>query len=117
MGVVFKGGTSGRRDMDFSAPTPLKGVSQPVLMTETHGAVPGNIHLQAEKFRPHTPQTATPDFMPTGGAISIRNDDGTLSKPSTPDIMQQDTLSLGPDTGDESVFKGAPNTGTKGGPA
>ena len=110
MAVVFKGGTSGNRD-DHSAPTPLKGIAQPVLTTETHEAVPANIHLKAANPSVHQDhyQHRTPDFMPTCGEHS---DPLASSDPST-DVMDPGATT----GGDESVFKGAPSTGTKGGPA
>lgn len=102
MGVVFKGGTSGNRQ-DYLAPTPSSGASQPIQKTETHGATPSTVHFQAHHFATKTHQEqATPDFMPTGGTEARGTD---LADPGA---------TTG---GDESVFKGAPNTGTKGGPA
>jgi hypothetical protein len=106
MAVTFKGGTSGNRGMDFSPPVPGAGSPQPIQFTETSGPVPSSIHLQAETFRPNMPQTATRDFMPTGG-----------TEASGSDLEDQTATSIGPTSGDESVFKGSPNDGLKGGPA
>jgi hypothetical protein len=105
MPVVFKGGTSGNRE-DALPPVPSSGSAQPVLNTETSGPIASTVNLFAGNFRPHA-QTRTPDFMPTGG---------TIPKGSS-DIQQQDVVGLGPNSGDESVFKGAPSSGTSGGPA
>ena len=107
MGVIMKGGTSGNRQ-DSLAPVPSSGVSQPVLRSERHEPVSPSIHLQAEnpKGHPNHFQSQTPDFMPTEGAVTVPNGDGTLSNPSTSDVMQQDVKGLGPDSGDHRVFRG-----------
>lgn len=66
MTVVMKGGASGNRQ-DGIASMPSGG-SQPVLDTSTSGKESSTVHLNSYKFRKHA-QTATPDFMPTGGTI------------------------------------------------
>jgi hypothetical protein len=68
MGVTFTGGPSGNRE-SASPPVPSSGNAQPVLRTETSGAVPSTVHFQAQEFRRDHYQQATPDFMPTGGTI------------------------------------------------
>ena len=83
MSVVFKGGTSGNRE-DHAAPTPLTGKSQPVLTTETHGAVPSNIHFDSD-------HTETASFMPTGATIQGPQ---ATSDPST-DLMDPDATTGG----------------------
>jgi len=88
MVVVFKGGTSGNRQ-DALPPTPSSGNAQPVLRTETSGAVPSTIHLQAENFEQSHYQQATPDFMPTGGTIPE----------GSSDICQQDIENISPQRG------------------
>lgn len=104
MGVVFKGGSSGSRNADFTPPGP-DGASIPIQRTETSGPIASTVRLQAETFRPNMPQTATPDFMPTGGTDAAGDD-----------LEDQSATNIGPTSGDESVFKGAPNTGMSGGP-
>lgn len=101
MGVVFKGGTSGNRQ-DALPPVPNSGYAQPVLDTDTSGPIPSSILFP--KARPHRGgQDATPDFMPTG---------------CRPEDSGTDCYDPGATTGgNESVFRGSPNTGTKGGPA
>jgi len=101
MGVVFKGGPSGMRQ-DYLPPVPSSGAKQPVQDTSTSGPEPSTVHFQAKEFERRHYQTATPDFLPTGGTEATGTD---LADP---------TATMG---GDESVFKGAPDTGTKGGPA
>ena len=121
MSVNMKGaGVSGMRSGNFAAPVPSSGSAQPVLDTSTSGPVPSSIHFQADRSSnpdPNDPADiltqSTPDFMPTGATHS----DPNATRSSTSDISQQDIGGLGPSTGDESVFKGAPNDGLKGGPA
>ena len=64
---------------------------------------------------PDLPQTATPDFLPVAGAIAHKVGNGTLTLPTTPDVLQQDIIGIegkNPLTsGDREVFRGAPNTG------
>lgn len=68
-------------NVDGNPPVPDSGTAQPVLTTETSGAVPSNIHFQAEAFsnKKYTFEQATPGFMPTGGMIP----DGS------PDVQEQ----------------------------
>ena len=76
MAVRFSGGNSGSRGKDFSPPVPSSGSAQPVLRTETSGAVPASIKLESEGQRQHRHgQDATPDFMPTGGTIPTGSSD------------------------------------------
>lgn len=103
MPVIFKGGTSGNRE-DYTPPVPSSGTPQPVLNTATNGPYASTINLQSENFKPH-PQTRTADWMPTGGTIPESSCD--VSDPTC----------NGYDTNDTAIFKGAPNTGMKGGPA
>ena len=88
MAVVFKGGTSGNRE-DHRAPTPA-GASQPVLMTETHGPVPSEVHFQAQSYERSHASFATPDFMPTGGTIpggtDIEDPGATASSKGVPNL-------------------------------
>lgn len=121
MTVNFKGGTSGSVGKDFLPSVPSSGTPQPILRTETHEAVPSTIHLQAEnpKAHPDHYQSRTPDFMPTCGTTSTMNPDGTMGHYPSPDVSQDDIRNL-PDTTSAlfpEYFKGAPNDGTKGGPA
>lgn len=107
MGVVMKGGNSGCRE-DYLAPVPSSGSSQPVLDTSTKGAVPSTVNFSGGPFpNEKAPNVAIENerasFMPTGGTIPEGSTD-----------IQDPGASTG---GDESVFRGAPNTGTKGGPA
>ena len=102
MSVVMKGGTSGCR-MDYLPPVPGSGAAQPVLDTATSGSVPGTVHLQAQSFEREHASSATPDFLPTGATF-----------PETGTDIADPTATTG---GDASIFRGAPNTGTKGGPA
>ena len=101
MSVRFTGGNSGNRE-DASPPVPSSGFSIPVRNTETFGSVPSSVKFQATdpKAYPDHYQAHTPDFLPTGGT------DATGS-----DLEQQDITGLGPNSGDQSVFRGAPNTG------
>lgn len=101
MTVVFKGGTSGNR-ADALPPVPSSGYSQPVLDTDTSGAIPSSIQFPNARPQRHG-QDRTADFMPTGCDVP---ESGT-------DICDP-TATTG---GDPSVFKGSPNTGVKGGPA
>ena len=109
MAVVFKGGSSGNRG-DYGAPTPDTGAPQPILRTQTSGQEPANVHFQAASFsvKVDPEETATPDFMPTGGTFPE----------SSSDICQQDIegIAYSETSGDRTIFRGAPNTGTKGGP-
>ncbi len=66
MAVKFSGGNSGSPGKDYSPPVPASGSEQPVLRTETSGAVPASIHFQDKQGHA---ENATPDFMPTGGTI------------------------------------------------
>jgi hypothetical protein len=88
MGVVFKGGTSGNR-ADALPPVPSSGSSQPVLSTETSGAVPSTVHLDSDKHRPHA-SSATPDFMPTGGGTGSGTDisDPTATTGGDPSVFE-----------------------------
>lgn len=104
MGLVFKGGTSGNRQ-DALPSVPSSGTPQPVLDTSNNKDNP-EVHLQSEHFRPHRHgQQATATFMPTGGAVN-HFENGVLTNPTTPDVMQQDIIPLGPGSGDSSVFRG-----------
>ena len=111
MAVVFKGGNSGSRGKDFSPQVPTSGIPQPILRTETHGPTPSSIHFQAENAKANADhyQAQTPDFMPIGAGHAEPRDATHASS----DIMDPGATT----GGDERVFKGAPNTGTKGGPA
>jgi hypothetical protein len=70
MGVVMKGGTNAERGKNYISADPLAkfGLTQPVLNTETHGAIPNTVQFPPSKST-HPINAATPDFMPTGGAI------------------------------------------------
>lgn len=108
MPVIFKGGTSGDRN-NYTSGTPSSGTPQPVVDTSHGNSTPSTVHFQAESFRPYEPQTATPDFMPSGGVFPDSGQDVIQT-----DIANMDYCnSLSP----SNVFRGAPNTGTKGGPA
>ena len=104
MTVVFKGGNSGNRQ-DASPPVPSKGYAQPIQHTETNAENP-NAYFQAAHFEHDHINHATPDFMPSGGTEAVGSD-----------LEQQDIRGLGQPFGDSSEFRGAPDTGTKGGPA
>ena len=108
MPVAFKGGTSGD-SYDYLPKVPAVGESQPVLMTETSGGVPGTVHLQAENYEVEHSEHATPDFLPTGGSLP----DGSE------DFQQQDIrgLKFSPAQGIGEYFKGATDLGDKLGPA
>jgi hypothetical protein len=101
MGVVFKGGTSGNRENALPQ-VPNSGYSQPILDTDTSGAIPGTINFPYCRPTRAGVQEQTADFMPTGFEEAGGTD------------IEDNTATTG---GNEAVFKGAPNTGTKGGPA
>jgi len=86
MGVTFKGGTSGCRE-DYAAPTPKSGESQPVLDTSTSAGTPDSVTFKAEEYKQAHAEHATPDFLPTGGTISTPTADGSMSYPSTTDVV------------------------------
>lgn len=73
MTVVFKGGTSGNRQNGLPN-VPDSGVSQPIIDTDTSGAVPSSI--QFPSGRPHRHgQDRTAEFMPTGATIPQGSED------------------------------------------
>ena len=106
MGVVMKGGNSGCRH-DYLAPVPSSGSSQPLLDTSGKEKQPG-VYTQADDFtNKKNREQATPDFMPTSGGIP----DGST------DVQEQGLPTSSVTDTDANIFKGAPDTGTKGGPA
>ena len=101
MGDIMRGGTSGCRH-DYLAPVPSSGSSQPVLDTSGSQTQPG-VYTKADDFSKKHREQATPDFLPTSGSIPEGSTDVQDPKATT--------------GGSQDIFKGAPDTGTKGGPA
>lgn len=106
MPVVMKGGTSGC-EHDYLPTLPTNWFTPP--------ADGGSSTYKNPNLQWPTPsgnrQDASPD-VPTSAPLEPRDRNAT-----TEDICQQDVAGFGPNSGDETVFRGAPNTGTKGGPA
>jgi len=100
MGVVMKGGTSGCRH-DYLAPVPSSGSSQPVLNTAGSETQPG-VYTKADDYDKKHFEHGT-FTLPTSGGIPEGSTD-----------VQDPRATTG---GSQDVFKGAPDTGTKGGPA
>ena len=95
MGVVMKGGTSGCRH-DY-LPNISGSANQPVLDT-AGGSVPSTVHFT-------TREDIFP--MPAGGSIP----EGST------DVAEHGVPSPSPSANPTDIFRGAPNTGLKGGPA
>lgn len=115
MAVVMKGGTSGNRQ-DALPPVPSSGQAQPVLNTAGNKPQP-DVFYNTNHARPHRHGQHLSYDMPTSGATSHIDANGLLSIPTTEDVSQQDIRGCGEHSGNHAMFKGSPNTGTKGGPS
>jgi len=72
MGVIMKGGTSGMRQ-DYLAQIGGNQASQPVLTTETSGAIPSTVHMDGGSTGNRDENSIA--SMPTGGSIPENSTD------------------------------------------
>jgi len=104
MGVIMRGGTSGCRH-DYLAQVPSSGASQPVLNTAGNETQPG-VYTKADDYDKSHFEHGT-YTVPTSGGIPE----------GSSDVQEQGVPTSSVTATDSSIFKGAPDSGTKGGPA